>query len=53
MALVTLAEALAAKGRREEAIVLLEALILDYPESALTPLGRRRLAELREEVPRS
>lgn len=53
VALVTLAEALAAKGRREEAIVLLEALILDYPESALTPLGRRRLAELREEVPRS
>ncbi len=53
VALVTLAEALAAKGRRKEAIVLLEALILDYPDSALTPLGRRRLAELREEVPRS
>ncbi len=53
VALVTLAEALATRGRREEAIALLEALILDYPDSALTPLGRRRLAELREEVPRS
>ncbi len=53
VALVTLAESLAARDRREEAIALLERLILDYPESALTPLGRRRLAELREEVPRS
>jgi hypothetical protein len=53
VALVALAESLAARGEREEAITLLERLILDYPESALTPLGRRRLAEIREEVPRS
>ncbi len=53
VALVTLAEALAADGRPAAAIDLLETLILQYPESALTPLGRRRLAELKEEVPRS
>ena len=53
MALVTLAEALAAEGRLMSAIELLETLILEYPESALTPLGRRRMAELKDEVPRS
>ena len=53
VALVTLAEALAAEGRPMSAIELLETLILEYPESALTPLGRRRMAELKEEVPRS
>ena len=53
VALVTLAEALAADGRPLSAIEVLETLILDYPDSALTPLGRRRLAELKEEVPRS
>lgn len=53
VALVMLAETLATDGRRAEAISILETLILDYPDSALTPLGRRRLAELREEVPRS
>jgi tetratricopeptide (TPR) repeat protein len=53
VALVSLAETLAGDGRAVEAMALLEKLILDYPESALTPLGRRRLAELREEVPRS
>jgi TolA-binding protein len=53
VALVTLAEGLAAQGRPSEAIALLEMLIIEYPNSALTPLGRRRLAELREEVPRS
>ena len=39
--------------RPSAAIELLERLILDYPDSALTPLGRRRLAELKQEVPRS
>jgi len=53
VSLIRLAEALAAADRRVEAIRLLETLILDYPDSALTPLGRRRLSELREEVPRS
>jgi len=53
VALVTLAEALAAEGRLMSAIELLETLILEYPESALTPLGRRRMAELKDEVPRS
>ena len=53
VALVTLAEALAADGKPASAIEILETLILEYPESALTPLGRRRLAELKEEVPRS
>jgi predicted Zn-dependent protease len=53
VAMMVLAEALALNGRRAEAIVLLEELIIEYPESALTPIGRRRLAELREEVPRS
>ncbi len=48
-----LAEALAGDGRGLEAIALLEDLILRYPDSALTPVARRRLAELREEVPRS
>jgi tetratricopeptide (TPR) repeat protein len=53
VSLIRLAEALAAVDRRVEAVRLLEKLILDYPDSALTPLGRRRLSELREEVPRS
>lgn len=53
VALIRLAEALAAVDRRSEAIELLETLILDYPDSALTPLGRRRLAELKQEVPGS
>jgi tetratricopeptide (TPR) repeat protein len=53
VAMMVLAEALAAGGRGADAITLLEELILEYPESALTPLGRRRLAELKEEVPRS
>ncbi|UCC82363.1 MAG: tetratricopeptide repeat protein [Gemmatimonadota bacterium] len=53
VAMMMLAEALALNGRRAEAIALLEELIIEYPESALTPIGRRRLAELREEVPRS
>jgi hypothetical protein len=51
--MMTLAEELAVSGRLSEAIALLEDLILDYPESALTPIGRRRLAELKEEIPRS
>ncbi len=53
LALMKLAEALAAVDRKDDAIVILETLIIDYPESALTPIGRRRLAELREELPRS
>jgi hypothetical protein len=32
---------------------VLEQLIIEYPKSALTPIGRRRLAELREQVPSS
>ncbi len=48
-----LAELLAATHREPAAIDLLESLILEYPESALTPLARRRLAELSGEVPRS
>ncbi|NIR44053.1 MAG: tetratricopeptide repeat protein [Gemmatimonadetes bacterium] len=53
VALITLAEAMAAADRRGEAIALLETLIIEYPGSALTPIGRRRLAELEGEVPRS
>jgi TolA-binding protein len=53
VAMMTLAEELAVSGRLSEAIALLEDLILEYPESALTPIGRRRLAELKEEIPRS
>ncbi|MGD8698927.1 MAG: tetratricopeptide repeat protein [Gemmatimonadales bacterium] len=53
VALIRLAEALAAVDRQTAAIELLETLILDYPDSALTPLGRRRLAELKQEVPSS
>ncbi len=53
VALMTLAEGLAAAGRHDEAIAALESLILEYPQSALTPIGRRTLAELREEVPKS
>jgi TolA-binding protein len=53
VALLRLAEALAGADRSAAAIELLERLILDYPDSALTPLGRRRLAELKQEVPRS
>jgi len=51
VALMTLAEALAEDGRGAEAVEHLERLILGYPDSALTPIARRRLAELREEVP--
>ncbi len=53
VALMDLAEALARADRKSDAIELLETLILDYPDSALTPIGRRRLAELKEEVPKS
>ncbi len=53
VAMMKVAEGLAAAGRRAEAIAILEQLIIEYSESALTPIGRRKLAELREEVPRS
>ncbi len=53
VALMILADALVRDRRQAEAIALLEELILDYPESALTPIARRRLAELRQQVPRS
>ncbi len=54
VALMTLADALAYDAeRRDDAIELLETLILGYPESALTPIARRRLAEIRQQVPRS
>lgn len=50
VALLMLAEALAGSARPAEAVALLEQLILEYPESAMAPIGRRRLAKLREEV---
>lgn len=53
VALMRHGEALAAAGRTEEAQAVLERLIIDYPASALTPIARRRLAELQERVPRS
>ncbi len=54
VALMKLADAVVRDTRRRsEAIDLLESLILDYPESALTPIARRRLAELEQQVPRS
>ena len=51
VALLMLAEALAVSAQPAEAAALLEKLILGYPESALAPIGRRRLAELRQQVP--
>ncbi len=51
VALLTLADALANEGRKDESVPLLERLIIDYPESAMTPLARRRLSEIRAEVP--
>ena len=53
VALITLADALAATDQSDAAIKVLETLIIDYPDSALTPIGRRRLAELKQQVPRS
>lgn len=53
VALMRHGEVLADAGRTDEALALLERLIIDYPASALTPIARRRLAELQERVPRS
>lgn len=54
VALMTLAEGLSVDpARRIEAMEILESLILEYPNSALAPIARRRLAELREQVPHS
>jgi tetratricopeptide (TPR) repeat protein len=46
-----------ARGEREvdpgQAVVWLERLIVDFPESAMAPVARRLLAELRTGVPRA
>jgi TolA-binding protein len=52
VALLTLADALVDAGRPDESVPLLERLIIEYPQSAMTPLARRRLAEIRAAVPR-
>lgn len=46
-----LARVLLARGAREEAIALLEHLILTYPKSALVPQARRELDRARGAVP--
>ena len=54
IALMALAEALSVEpSRRTEAIEILESIILDYPDSAVTPIARRKLAELRRQIPHS
>jgi hypothetical protein len=54
-AILRYADRLARRGPDgvEEARVWLERLVLEYPESALVPLARRRLEELRGRVPSS
>ena len=52
-ALLALARLLAARGDQSGAIVRLEALILNYPGSALVPEARRELDRVRNLVPRS
>lgn len=50
---LALAELLLLTRRSEEAVTLLEHLILTYPESALVPQARRRLDQARGAVPRT
>ncbi len=50
---LALAELLIVAGRNDEAVVLLEHLILTYPESTLVPQARRRLDQARGAVPRT
>jgi hypothetical protein len=52
-ALLELARLALARGRPAEAVPHLEALILEYPTSALVPQARRLLDEARGAVPRS
>lgn len=50
---LALAELLISARRGEEAVEILEHLILTYPESALVPQARRKLDEARGAVPRT
>jgi tetratricopeptide (TPR) repeat protein len=50
---LALAELLLERHRSEEAVALLEHLILSYPESALVPQARRTLDQARGAVPRT
>jgi TolA-binding protein len=50
---LALAELMLDRRRTEEAVALLEHLILTYPESALVPQARRRLDQARGAVPRT
>lgn len=50
---LALAELLLQTQRGEEAVTLLEHLILTYPESALVPQARRRLDQARGAVPQT
>ena len=52
-ALLALARLLAGRGDQSGAVVRLEALILNYPASALVPEARRELDRVRNLVPRS
>ena len=50
---LALAELLLATGRPNEAITVLERLILSYPQSALVPQARRKLDEARGAIPKT
>jgi tetratricopeptide (TPR) repeat protein len=50
---LALAELLIGSGRADQAVELLEHLILTYPQSALVPQARRRLDQARGAVPRT
>lgn len=52
-AFLELARLLAANGRKPESLTILEQLILEHPQSAVTPQARRLLDELRGAVPRT
>ncbi len=52
-ALLDLARLLADSGKNEQSVTLLEQVILEYPESAVTPQARRLLDEIRGAVPRT
>ena len=50
---LALAELLISSHREDEAVQVLEQLILAYPKSALVPQARRKLDEARGAVPRT
>jgi tetratricopeptide (TPR) repeat protein len=52
-AALELGRLLVAEGRRDEAVTVLESMILGHPSSALVPLARRALEEARGAVPPS